>query len=113
MSFNLQIFTVRRRSASRVVAAHIGSLGGRKREAGKVPASQALVVLFAVYSGLYASRNIPVSSLLLILVIGPWLSSERLASTCGDPIRATETRLCIVRRSLRLHFLQRMQAIDR
>ncbi len=36
--------------------------------------SQALVVLFAVYSGLYASRNIPVSSLLLILVIGPWLS---------------------------------------
>jgi hypothetical protein len=37
-------------------------------------ASQGLVVLFAVYSGLYASRNIPVSSLLLIFVIGPWLS---------------------------------------
>ena len=36
--------------------------------------SQTLVVLVAVYSGLYASRNIPVSSLLLILVIGPWLS---------------------------------------
>jgi hypothetical protein len=42
-----------------------------------------LVVLFAVYSGLYASRNIPVSSLLLILVIGPWLSEamEKLAAT--------------------------------
>jgi hypothetical protein len=38
-------------------------------------ASQLLVVLFAVISGLYASRNIPVSSLLLILVVGPWLSS--------------------------------------
>ena len=44
-------------------------------------ASQGLVVLFAVYAGLYASRNIPVSSLLLILVMGPWLSEgmERLA----------------------------------
>jgi len=38
-------------------------------------ATHLLVVLFAVSSGLYASRNIPVSSLLLILVIGPWLSS--------------------------------------
>jgi hypothetical protein len=34
-----------------------------------------LIILFAVYSGLYATRNIPVSSLLLILVIGPWLSN--------------------------------------
>jgi len=36
--------------------------------------SQGLVILFAMYSGLYASRNIPVSSLLLALVIGPLLS---------------------------------------
>jgi hypothetical protein len=36
--------------------------------------SQMFVVFFAVYSGLYASRNIPVSGLLLILVIGPLLS---------------------------------------
>ena len=45
-------------------------------------ASQFLVILFAVYAGLYASRNIPVSSLLLILVIGPWLSGtmENLAA---------------------------------
>jgi hypothetical protein len=33
-----------------------------------------LIVVLASYSGLYASRNIPVSSLLLILIIGPWLS---------------------------------------
>ena len=43
----------------------------KKRE---VSASRGFVLLFAVYSGLYASRNIPVASLLLILVIGPWLS---------------------------------------
>jgi hypothetical protein len=53
-------------------------LATKRREAG---ARRGLVVLFAVYSGLYASRNLPVSSLLLVLVIGPWLSDamERLA----------------------------------
>ena len=56
------------------------ALAAKKR---KVSIIHGLVVLFAVYSGLYASRNIPVSSLLLILVIGPWLSDEmeRLAAT--------------------------------
>jgi hypothetical protein len=49
-------------------------LAAKGREFDKVSVSHGLVVLFAVYSGLYASRNIPVSSLLLILVIGPWLS---------------------------------------
>lgn len=43
---------------------------------GRLRASHGLLILFAVYSGLYASRNIPVSSLLLILIIGPMLSSE-------------------------------------
>jgi hypothetical protein len=33
--------------------------------------SHGLIVLFAVYAGLYASRNIPVSALLLVMVIGP------------------------------------------
>jgi len=33
--------------------------------------SRFLVVLFAVYAGLYASRNLPVSSLLLVMAIGP------------------------------------------
>jgi hypothetical protein len=59
------------------------ALAAKRREAQAKEASacQGLVVLFAVYSGLYASRNIPVSSLLLILVIGPWLSDaiRRLA----------------------------------
>jgi hypothetical protein len=58
------------------------ALAAKRRAPGQPRASQALVVLFAVYSGLYASRNIPVSSLLLILVIGPWLSEamERFGS---------------------------------
>jgi hypothetical protein len=47
------------------------ALAARGRE---LRVSQGLVVLFALYSGLYASRNIPVSSLLLAMVIGPLLT---------------------------------------
>lgn len=36
--------------------------------------SEIMTVLFAVYSGLYASRNIPVSSVLLVMVVGTRLS---------------------------------------
>jgi hypothetical protein len=39
--------------------------------------SQGLTVLFAVYAGLYASRNIPVSSILLAMVVGPLASLSR------------------------------------
>lgn len=35
--------------------------------------SEGLTVLFAVYTGLYASRNIPVSSILLVMVVVPLL----------------------------------------
>jgi len=54
-----------------------------------ISVSHGLVLLFAVYSGLYASRNIPVSSLLSILVIGPWLSDAmaRLAASVRTPER--------------------------
>jgi hypothetical protein len=37
--------------------------------------SEILLMLFAMYAGLYASRNIPVSSMLLVLIIGPLLPS--------------------------------------
>ena len=47
------------------------TFGARAR---RVRLSEGLVVLFAVYSGLVASRNIPVSSLLLVIVAGPLLS---------------------------------------
>ena len=68
----------------------LAALAARRRESGKVSASQGLVLLFAVYSGLWASRNIPVSSLLLILVTGPWLSDAmaRLAESRWTALRA-------------------------
>jgi hypothetical protein len=58
------------------------ALAAKRRGAG---ARELLVVLFA-YAGLYGARNIPVSSLLLILVIGPWLSEgmESLVSGFAD-----------------------------
>ena len=37
----------------------------------RVTVSEGLTLLFAVYAGLYASRNIPVSSILLVMVVGP------------------------------------------
>jgi hypothetical protein len=47
------------------------ALAGRTR---KVRVSEVLIILFAVYSALLASRNIPVSAMLLALVAGPLLS---------------------------------------
>ena len=55
-------------------------------QARAVRVSEGLVILFALYSGLYASRNIPVSSLLLALVIGPLLSGA-IKNLGGDLIR--------------------------
>jgi hypothetical protein len=80
------------------------ALASKKRE---VSVRHGLVVLFAVYSGLYATRNIPVSSLLLILVIGPWLSDAiaRFAATIkkhAAGMRPPDSAL----------FLQRMMAVE-
>lgn len=52
------------------------TLAVRRKSDQKFPLSHALVILFAVYSGLYAARNIPISSLLLIVIIGPLLSGS-------------------------------------
>jgi hypothetical protein len=52
------------------------ALAASARRTRKVSVSQGLIILFAVYSGLYASRNIPISSLLLIFAIGPALSER-------------------------------------
>jgi hypothetical protein len=49
--------------------------------------SEGLLIVFAVFSGLYASRNIPVSSLLLALVVGPRLSSGISSWTSGRRAR--------------------------
>ncbi|MGD1023534.1 MAG: hypothetical protein ABR880_12180 [Candidatus Sulfotelmatobacter sp.] len=85
------------------------ALAVRKREAQGIRTSGALVVLFAVYSGLYASRNIPVSALLLILVIGPWLSdaARKLADLFAQRLFAFRSQ---DRSST--NFVQRMQTIE-
>ncbi len=41
----------------------------------KVTSARLLVVVFAAYSGLYSSRNLPVSSILLALIIAPVLTA--------------------------------------
>jgi hypothetical protein len=56
--------------------------GGRK-----LRPSQTMVVLFATYSGLYASRNLPVSAILLTLILAPLLS-QQMAEVARDPSAA-------------------------
>jgi len=84
------------------------ALATKSRVPVEIRLREALLALFAVYSGLYASRNIPVSSLLLILVIGPPLSNalQTLAETFAR--RRASSKL----RSTSPSFLQRMQNID-
>ena len=53
-----------------VLLAVVGTAGARK----KITLTQLLVVLFAVYTGMYASRNLPISSILLALTVAPQLS---------------------------------------
>ncbi len=79
------------------------ALAVKGREAGPARASHSLALLFAVYSGLYASRNIPVSSLLLILIIGPWLSEAM--EGFGDRRQGG-------RGFVSAQFLRRMEAVE-
>ena len=55
--------------------------------------SEGLTVLFAVYAGLYASRSIPVSSVLLAMVVGPLVPSARLARGFFQRMAAVEMGL--------------------
>jgi hypothetical protein len=83
------------------------ALATRSRE---LRLSEGMVALLAVYSGLYASRNIPIASLLLVLVSGPLLAGamERGAGPRPDgPARAALAiffaRMTAVESSLRGH----------
>jgi hypothetical protein len=70
--------------------------------------SRLLVILLAAYSGLYASRNLPVSSMLLMLMVAPLLS-ETIASASEDPEIAVWLRGLVSR----LHsFGVRMQKLE-
>jgi hypothetical protein len=52
--------------------------------------SAVLTILFALYTGLYASRNIPVSSVLLVMAIGPFLNMPRYLRAFSDRMTAVE-----------------------
>jgi hypothetical protein len=66
----------------------------------KLRASGVLTVLFSVYSGIYAARNIPVSAILLVAVVGPLFPSHNHNSLPGS------------RPATLSGFLQRMTAIE-
>ncbi|MBS1853157.1 MAG: hypothetical protein JST79_19830 [Acidobacteria bacterium] len=72
--------------------------------------SHLLVLLFAVFSGLYASRNLPVASLLLVLLIAPVLSEALVAGPVSAllhswlaRLRGFDTRMLALQRNLRGH----------
>jgi hypothetical protein len=78
----------------------------RRRADKRVSVTDGLILLFAVYSGLYASRNIPVSAILLAAIIGPWLSeaTDRLGESRWAGVRERYRRLA--------GFLHRMQSME-
>jgi hypothetical protein len=55
--------------------------------------SGVLTVLFAIYAGLYASRNIPVSAVLLVMVVGPLLPEVGFARGFTERMAAVEASL--------------------
>ena len=64
---------------------------------GRLRTTHLLVVVFSAYSGLYASRNLPTSCILLMLVIGPILSKAisdlRNDTSVAHPLRRLAERL--------------------
>jgi len=75
---------------------------------GRLRLSHLLIAAFAIYSGLYASRNLPVSSLLLVMVIATVLTREI------EELRAKETITARVRKFLNRYcsFSQRMSNME-
>jgi hypothetical protein len=93
---------VAQRCFALLVLAAMVALAARDRD---LRVSEGLVTLFALYSGFYSSRNIPVSSLLLVLVIGPLLSGA--IKNLG--VRKIRLRQLIVRMAA---FTERMVAVE-
>jgi hypothetical protein len=82
------------------------ALAARTRE---LRLREGLVLLFAVYTGLYASRNIPVSSVLLVLVCGPLLSEAwKVWGMRTAELHSTRQAGSVVR----IPFLQRMEVVE-
>jgi hypothetical protein len=71
-----------------------------------------LLVLFALCSGLYASRNLPVSSLLLVLLIGPAISTTVFERINRANSRRLKSSIEIEEDESSATFLQRMQRVE-
>ena len=66
------------------------ALAIRKRA---LKASELLLLLFAIYAGLFASRNIPVASILLVLIVGPLLPPISVLSKFSKRMTAVDSTL--------------------
>jgi len=62
-----------------IVVATVAARGRRLKIA------EALIVLFAIYAGLYASRNIPVSSILLVMSVATLLRHSESSAQLSQP----------------------------
>jgi hypothetical protein len=71
----------------------LGSIAVLIARGRRLPLSHILVVLFAVYAGLYASRNIPISAILLGIVIGPLLPSIGFRESFSQRMLAVEAEM--------------------
>lgn len=83
------------------------ALAYRNRDSSWIRIRELFVILLAIYSALYASRNIPTSGLLLILVIGP-----RLSDTVTSLAAAWPRRKRPIGSRDSFQFFERMQAIE-
>ncbi|HVN21139.1 MAG TPA: hypothetical protein VMU05_20300 [Dongiaceae bacterium] len=70
-----------------LIAVAVLALRGRR-----LRASEILIVLFAVYAGLYASRNIPIASIFLVLIAGPLIPTVGVGGF-GRRMIAVDSRL--------------------
>ncbi len=82
-----------------IVIAVVAARGRRLR------ASELLVVVFSVYAGLYSARNIPVSSVLLVLIVGPLIVGPLIVGPLisSGASRGFFGRMAAVQSSLRGH----------
>lgn len=62
----------------------------------KPPLARGFVLVFATYSGLYASRSLPVSSLLLALIVAP-LWTQALGEAADNPDLSSRLRALLLR----------------
>src|SRR5450755_1886717 len=94
------------RSFAVILLLTLAAFAGNRGAKGKLRLSQVLVVLLAAYAGLYSSRNLPVSSMLLVLIAGPILW-ENFTSLAEKPGAWTWMRRGVARTS---DFSERMGA---